>query len=464
MGWSIRGQILVPLVGIQVVAVMAATLATASLAARRIEGEIIARLNDVLETVGQGGFPHTFAVLGKMRKLSGAHFLTLSNTGKLAESTLAGLTELPESLAGLTPKRRVESLDRDSAIEVQGTRYFAVRLDSRADGGDESFLILYPETTIQQARREAATPPLVLGTGALALMIVVTSWIAHRMSQRIGRIRGQVARIAAGDFQDVAMGADHSGDEVDELAGSINQMCADLREMRRGIEQTERARLLAQVAAGFAHQLRNSLSGARMCLQLYLRRHPDAAVDPSIQVALRQLEMTEEQMKALLLVGRVEEGPAAPCDLDRLLDEVESFVEPSCRHARVDLTRHGSSSDQPRLILADRSNLRGAILNLTLNAIEAAGVGGWVRLQSRDGDQELAIEVIDGGPGPPIELADRLCEPFVTSKPEGAGLGLALASRVATSHGGRLTWSRAEGETRFRMSLPRLAASPGAAP
>lgn len=454
MGWSIRNQILIPLVGIQVVAVMAATLATASLAARRVERDIVARLNDVLETVGQGGFPLTAAVLAKMRKLSGAHFLTVTRDGRPAESTLSGLGNLPTSLAGLGPRGRVEALDARSAITIRGTRYFAVRLD--AGGGDESVLILYPETAIQQARREAATPPLLLGTAALGLMAGVTSWIAHRISRRIGRMRAQVARIAAGDFQDAANGADPARDEVDDLARSINRMSADLRGMRRGIEQTERARLLAQVAAGFAHQFRNSLSGARMSLQLYLRRNPRAAHDASIAVALRQLEMTEEQMKALLLVGRVEEGPAAACDLDALLDEVEAYVEPSCRHARVDFTRGGSDGGRPRMILANRSNLRGAILNLTLNAIEAAGAGGWVRLESRECDHELAVEVVDGGPGPPAELADRLCEPFVTSKPEGAGLGLALAGRVAASHGGRLTWTREHGETRFRVSLPRL--------
>ncbi len=457
MGWSIRSQILIPLVGIQVVAVMAATLATASLAARRSEREIITRLNDVLETVGRGGFPHTPAVLSKMRKLSGAHFLTTTAAGRLVESTLPGLRELPVSLVSLPPQGRVEALDERSALELEGTRYFAVRLDSSGEGEGESVLIVYPETSIQQARREAATTPLLLGTAALGLMAVVTGLIAHRISRRIRRMRARVARIAAGDFQEAAMGLRPPRDEVDDLAASIDRMCLDLREMRRGIEQTERARLLAGMAAGFAHQFRNSLTGARMSLQLSQRRRPEHAADPSIQVALRQLEMAEEQLKGLLAMGRVEESPAAACDLDRLLDEVEAYVEPSCRHARVDLRRGGSRAERPRLILADHSNLRGAILNLTLNAIEAAGPGGWVRLESRDGDREIAVLVSDGGPGPPPALADRLCEPFVTSKPEGVGLGLAVSSRVAASHGGRLSWSREHGETHFRMSLPRLA-------
>ena len=69
----------------------------------------------------------------------------------------------------------------------------------------------------------------------------------------------------------------------------------------------------------------------------------------------------------------------------------------------------------------------------------------------------VIVEVADSGPGPPPELADSLCEAFVTSKPEGVGLGLALAQRVAADHGGRLSWSREDG----RNALPPHAAAAG---
>ena len=67
----------------------------------------------------------------------------------------------------------------------------------------------------------------------------------------------------------------------------------------------------------------------------------------------------------------------------------------------------------------------------------------------------MTVDIVDSGPGPPAELAQTLCDPFVTSKPEGVGLGLAVARQVAADHGGRLSWSRDGGKTRFRLSLPR---------
>jgi signal transduction histidine kinase len=138
--------------------------------------------------------------------------------------------------------------------------------------------------------------------------------------------------------------------------------------------------------------------------------------------------------------------------LRRLLGEIALLVRPSCQHAGVDL-RLGPEGD-PLDVLVDEAGLRAAVLNLALNAIEAAGPGGRVSLGASAGRGEVVIEVGDTGTGPPPEVSGRLFEAFVTSKPEGVGLGLAVAHQAAVDHGGRLSWSRQGGETRFRLALP----------
>jgi signal transduction histidine kinase len=452
MRWSIRNQILIPLLTIQAIAVTAATVTMATLAVRRTEREIISRINDVADTLTHGNFPYTESVLNRMRGLSGAHFIVGDTGGKVLHSSLPQLEGLPASLRDLPHAAHVDSLQQASSVLLDGTPYFAMSVRTQNGPPADSLFVLYPRTSLHQARWEAVMPSLLLGAASLGMMMLVTSWIANHISGRIRQVQRQVARIADGDFHEVDPGA--RGDEVADLTLSVNRMSAQLKEMQQTIHHSERARLLAQLGAGLAHQLRNSLTGARLSVQLHVKRHPDAAGDQTLSVALRQLALTEEQVRGLLSIGRVEQQPAEVCELRQMLDDVAFLVGPSCQHAEVCFSRPADDALGSIDVLADRSGLRAAILNLALNAIEAAGQGGSVAFEIHRRENEVALDVVDNGPGPPPELAETLCDAFVTGKPEGVGLGLALARQVASDHGGRLSWSRSDGQTRFRLALP----------
>jgi signal transduction histidine kinase len=448
---SIRTQIVFPLVVIQGLAVAVLVLIAATLAAARGERQIIARLNGVTDSLGRGNFPYTGSILEQMAGLSGAQFVAYDERGEVAASSVPVPGELARPLLAVPVADHLDSLGSSPRIAIGPTTYFAVRLRSPGRAPGSSLVVLYPETSWRQARRDAAIPPLAFGAGSLALTAAAACWVAHRIGGRIRRLERQVARIAEGDFQELELGAE--GDEVHDLSRSINRMAVQLGRMSRTIRQSERTRLLAQLAAGLAHQLRNSLTGARMSIQLHARRHPAPDGDRSLDVALRQLAMTEEHVRGLLSLGRLEQRPRAVLDAARLLEEVALLVRPSCEHAKValDLSPNGRAFT----LRADESGVRAAVLNLALNAVEAAGPGGRVGLTLGLHDGRILIEVADSGPGPPRELAADLFEPFVTGKPEGSGLGLALAHQVAVEHGGRLTWDREAGETCFRLSLPR---------
>lgn len=449
---TIRNQILIPLIAIQGVAVAAIAVATAGLAAARSERQIIDRLNGVIDSLGHGNFPYTAGVLAQMRGLSGAHFVAYDEAGRATATSLDSGGNLPASLQAVPLAAHLDSLGASPTVLLGGTRHFAVRLRPASRPPGSSLVVLYSETSWRQARREAALPPLMLGAGSLVLTAVVAGWIAHRIGARIRRLERQVALIAEGDFRELDLGRER--DEVYDLSRSINRMCVQLREMSRTIRVSERARLLGQLAAGLAHQLRNSLTGARMSVQLHARRFPAPDGDRSLEVALRQLAMTEEHVRGLLSLGRVERRPPVVFDAARLLEEVALLVRPSCEHAKVALQVR--SQVGPTELRADEPGVRAAVLNLVLNAIEAAGPEGQVVVAVRPEESTLAIEVTDNGPGPSPELAESLFEAFVTSKPEGAGLGLALAHQVAAEHGGRLLWDRDQGQTRFCLVLPRL--------
>jgi signal transduction histidine kinase len=280
----------------------------------------------------------------------------------------------------------------------------------------------------------------------------ISGWLAHRFAGRIQRVQEQLRQLAAQQYVQTEVAPPH--DELYELQSSANQLAARLAALQAEIIHTERVRLLAQIAGGLAHQLRNAVTGARMAVELHARRCAAAEHDTTLDVALRQLSLTEEQIKGLLALGARRPQELRGGDLRQIAASIDTLVEPICRHVQVSFT---SSAELPNdaAHVRDADSLRAALLNLVLNGIEAAGPGGEVSLEIAMEQGEVVASVYDSGPGPPPATQQSLFEPFVTSKPEGVGLGLTLAQHTARHYGGSLSWERVDGRTAFRMRWPR---------
>ena len=102
--------------------------------------------------------------------------------------------------------------------------------------------------------------------------------------------------------------------------------------------------------------------------------------------------------------------------------------------------------------IGDGPSLSAAVTNLILNALQEANHVDVSVIQCES--DQIRIDVVDNGNGPPADVADEIFEPFVTSKPEGLGLGLPLVARSAKRLGGGVAWRRDGDQTRFTLSLP----------
>lgn len=458
MRWGIRNQILLPFAVVLLAAVALTAFSAAYLAAERSEREIADRQIRVMETLGRSNFPYRQNVLQMMRGLSGAEFAAVDESGEVAATTLPEKPDAADlSSVEATSAETLPPLGQQPLIELRGSRYLAAgyrRMGPR--GREETLYVLYPETQLRAARREAALPPLIVGSVTLVALVIVSAWLAVRFGGRIRRVQEQVTRIAEGEFLEMPLGT--TRDEILELVKSINQMATKLRGLQDTIERTERSRLLGQLAGGLAHQLRNAVTGARLAIQLHQRRCESDDDRASLDVALRQLTLTEEHVRSLLSVGRPERRDPVKCPLGDLLDDVAALVSPVCRHENVALSQErlsaGEDSPPHAFVVRDSDAVRTAVLNLVLNAVDAAGPGGEVTVRVKAENQTAAIEVLDNGPGPPPELNGRLFEPFVTGKTEGVGLGLALVKQVADDVGGEVAWERVDGRTLFCLQVP----------
>jgi signal transduction histidine kinase len=448
--WPIRNQILLPFAGMMLVVVAGVSLLNAYLAARHSAERIESQVRDVARTLLESTFPLTDAILTEMRGLSGAEFALCDEQGRV----VAASRSWPDGVRDVEPVSRWQELRLGPPHAIGGERYFvaALRLGTRGARTQPLLLhVYYPERYWRATRREAAGPPLIVGVSALALCVVVAALVAGRLSRPIAHLRWQVERLAEGDFRTLALPL--RNDELRDLAGGVNRLAQQLEEMRRVIRRTERLALLGQLAGGLAHHLRNDVTGARMAVQLH-QRSCRADDQESLDVALRQLSLTEEHLQRFLAAGQPQDPRRVECDLDSVIGQVVQLVEPACRHRKVDLqVSVAPSASSP--LQVDPDQLRHLLMNLVLNAVEAVAPAGWVRIESYgEGDGAVRVRVLDSGEGAPAEFIERLFEPFSTTKPEGIGLGLAVARQIAESHGGTLVYHRGDGVTCFELSLP----------
>jgi signal transduction histidine kinase len=169
----------------------------------------------------------------------------------------------------------------------------------------------------------------------------------------------------------------------------------------------------------------------------------------------------EQYIQRFLQLGKSSESAAfVPVDLAALIEDLLPLVEPSARHAGVELVwRRG---DAAAIVAGNAERLGQTVINLLVNAIEAAaenetkgGAAARVQIElAQPAPGRLVLSVSDTGSGPPPHVQQNLFDPFVTGKPDGVGLGLSVAREVAMEHGGEIAWRRAEGLTCFTIELP----------
>jgi signal transduction histidine kinase len=401
MRWPLRNQILVPFVLLLLGVICTVSALNAWLATQRTKNKIEEQLQGIAATLADSSFPLTDMVLRQMHGLSGAEFvLTDANGRALATSGLA----LPIEGTSLAVEDS-QQLRLGPPVTVGEQRFFEMVLAIRGRGLQPAgrLHILYPEKFWLGARSEAALPPLVVGVAALLATAVLAIWIAARLTRPIVELRTQVNRISEADYSPMPL--PERNDELRDLAGAVNRMAGQLAEMEKAIRRSERLALLGQLAGGLAHHLRNNVTGALMAVQLHAR---ECDADPeSLNVALRQLALTEENLKQFLAAPqksahglnsctltpalsqgeRGQKGLAmhwTECRISDVIHEVVELLDPSLRHRRVQLSvvEKGATGEGFR---ADGGQLRQLLMNLVLNAADAAGPGGWVRIEAEEG-------------------------------------------------------------------------------
>lgn len=218
-------------------------------------------------------------------------------------------------------------------------------------------------------------------------------------------------------------------------------------------EQAALARL-GEMAAVVAHEVKNPLTGISGALQIIGERLPPESRDRKIVADIRaRIASLNDSVCDLLLYARPRAPNCTAVDVQAVLRETATLVSQDSTMKAVTVEVSGDHS----VLNADPAMLREVFLNLVLNAGQAMNGQGCVRVEARDRGPRCEVAVIDSGPGIPVELRERVFEPFFTTRSRGTGLGLAIVRRTVEVHGGEITLGGTPGGgTTMTVVLPTL--------
>ncbi|GEM_PF-4565895 len=305
--------------------------------------------------------------------------------------------------------------------------------------------------TLREFRARAADVPVVVLTG-------------HRDEQ----LGIEALRLGAQDY--LVKGRDtESIPRAVRYAIEREEAQRRLANATRVAHQQERVAALGTIVAGVAHEINNPLTYIRGNVELSI-----LSLAAIVQHAELEPHLLDEAKEAARLQGAVLEGLDRISKLSRSLRRLTrgdsnerrpvDLSEVAAQVAEIVVAEHAGHLDvkldlQPvPPVLGDEAEIFQVFLNLLLNAVQALPRGGRVTIRTRHREKRVVAEVEDDGPGIPPEAQPHLFTPFFTTKAEGTGLGLSVSHKIATDHGGTLTFATGGRGTTFTLDLPEAGA------
>jgi len=313
------------------------------------------------------------------------------------------------------------------------------------------------------------------GLSAAALLLALgVLFVVTRTVRPLSTLTDAAKRIGEGDYRPIEdLPANLFGrDEVTLLAEEFNAMAErlaerdeKLRKQHRALLKSERLATVGRMTSAITHELRNPLSSINLNTEMLMEDLVDRGIDPNDSEIMPLLETIIDEVDRLrditeeyLVYARLPSSELEPEDLVEIVQNMVEFHRSDWRQRDVEVAMR---IDLDSLELeADANHLRQALLNVVKNAVEASPDGESVGIEVTAGDERARLTIRDHGPGIDDAIRDDLFEPFVTTKSDGTGLGLAMTQQIIEEHHGEIRVDQPDdGGTRFVIDLPLEAPS-----
>jgi two-component system sensor histidine kinase HydH len=213
----------------------------------------------------------------------------------------------------------------------------------------------------------------------------------------------------------------------------------EIKRLQEKVRRSERLAAIGELAAGVAHEVRNPLSSIRGFAQFLGHVLVDKPEEREYaEIMVKEVDRINNVVTNLLSFARPIKPEPTPTNISKLITHTVRLVEEDARLRNV--TIRVSASDGLEKINVDGNQITQVMLNLILNALQAVDSGGNIDVEARAIDSSLLrLSVEDDGPGIPPGNANKIFDPFYTSREKGTGLGLAIVHMIVENHGGEIT-------------------------
>lgn len=288
----------------------------------------------------------------------------------------------------------------------------------------------------------------------LLLGLFGVGMIVDSLTKGINQIKTGVLHLQ----EDLDYRLPHMDGEMGEVSGVINSLAGELAARKKLEEQVQRAERLAavgEIAAGLAHEVRNPLMSIRGFAQLLQEENPKGEQNAYLDIIVRETERMNRLIEKLLFYAR----PSANCleeiDLNAVIANSLLLVDSQLRQRQIRILLR--LSHEVPAVFANEEQLKQVLLNIFINALQAIGEKGQIRVSSRyiRREKQVQVSVVDSGGGIPAENMERIFDPFFTTKEQGTGLGLSVAFRLMETWGGSVrAYSKTGQGSKFLLIFP----------
>jgi two-component system nitrogen regulation sensor histidine kinase NtrY len=380
----------------------------------------------------------------------------------------------PQALAGVAAAdaqklapliEQVRRDNRDAASEIRWSSdassaesFHAIPLDGRDRRPLGVLLIGSSRRQVVALMHSIRNVGLGVGAAGILLALVLAGWATARVTRPVKKLAAGAGEVARGNW-DARVEID-SSDEIGDLARAFNRMTRQLAEQRERLVQSERVAAWRELARRLAHELKNPLFPLQITvenLERAKREHPgqfEEVFRESTTTLLAELANLKTIIGRFSDFAKMPAPQFEPVQLNDLVRAVLKLFEAQLAAASA---IHSEADLNARLpaIQADPEQIKRALQNLVLNAMDAMPGGGTLRIQTRQYNSTVILEVSDTGQGLTREECDRLFTPYYTTKHHGTGLGLAIVQSVVSDHHGSISVESQPGHgATFRIELP----------